>query len=154
MCDCTAASFAALKQRIAAEVPEGDIKHEAMEKIERRLDPTKVLKGEDEMAKVWAARERESPTPSVYAKGLADQWHKTGCAAEVAPYVLHGLIAQLNDPFDSPLRGQSDAAKDLAAAFLDENCAGARGLSEADKAKLKKIAAAAEPQAPLLPLRW
>jgi hypothetical protein len=44
---------------------------------------------------------------------------------------------------------QSDAAKARAAAFLDEaHCAGAHGLSEADKAKLKEIAAPAAPQAP------
>jgi hypothetical protein len=42
-----------------------------------------------------------------------------------------------------------DAAKALAAAFLDEaHCAGAHGLSGADKAKLKEIAAPAAPQAP------
>jgi hypothetical protein len=60
-CDWTAESFAALKQRIAKEVPESRIKHEAMERIERLLDPMKALKGEDEMAKIWAAREREAP---------------------------------------------------------------------------------------------
>jgi hypothetical protein len=35
----------------------------------------------------------------------------------------------------------------LAAAFLDEHCAGARGLSDADIATLKEIAAPAAPQA-------
>jgi hypothetical protein len=40
-------------------------------------------------------------------------------------------------------------AKSLASAFLDDaHCAGAHGLSEADKAKLKKIAAPAAQQAP------
>jgi hypothetical protein len=40
------------------------------------------------------------------------------------------------------------AARD-ASGFLDEaHCAGAHGLTEADKAKLKKIAAPATPQAP------
>jgi hypothetical protein len=39
--------------------------------------------------------------------------------------------------------------KDLAVAFLDEaHCAGAHGLSEVDKAELKKIATPAPPQAP------
>jgi hypothetical protein len=40
-------------------------------------------------------------------------------------------------------------AKSLASAYLAEaRCAGARGLFEADKAELKKIAAQAAPQAP------
>jgi hypothetical protein len=100
------------------------------------------------MAKIWAVREREAPTPEVYEKSLAEQWSKTGCAAEGAPYVLHGLIFELRYPEISPFRDQSDAAKALVAAFLDEaHCAGAHGLSEADRAKLKKIAAPAAPPA-------
>jgi hypothetical protein len=144
-CDWTAASFAALKQRIAAGVPER-AKRFAMERIEQRLDPTKAMEGEDEMAKVWAARESETPAPEAYAKGIAGQWRELGCAAEGAPYVLHALIAQLSRPFISPFRHQSDAAEALAAGFLDEaHCPGARGLSESDKAELKKIAAPAAP---------
>ena len=70
-------------------------------------------------------------------------------AAEAAPYVLHGLVSRLSSPPRSPFRDQTDAAKTLAAAFLDEaHCAGAHGLSEADKAKLKLIVARGAPQAP------
>jgi hypothetical protein len=148
-CDWTAVSFAKLKQIITEAVPEGDIRRDVTERIERCLDPTKPLEGEKEMAKIWAARERESPTPEAYVKSLAGQWHELGCAAEGAPYVLPGLVAQLDSHFFSPFREQSDAAKALASAFLDEaHCAGAHGLSEADKARLKKIAAPAAPQAP------
>jgi hypothetical protein len=107
------------------------------------------MEGEEEMAKIWAARERMSPTPEAYEKSLAEQWRRTGCSAQGAPYVLHALIARLNFSWSSPLRYGGDAAKALAAAFLNEaNCAGAHGLSEADKAFLKKIAAPAAPQAP------
>ena len=60
-CEWTAASFAALKQDIADEVPEGANKRATMEKIEQRLDPTKSLEGEDEMAKFWTDRESEFP---------------------------------------------------------------------------------------------
>ncbi len=113
------------------------------------MDPTKALEGEDEMAKIWAARERESPTPQAYEKSLAGLWRKTGCAVEGAPNVLHGLVARLNSPLYSPFRDRSDAVKALAAAFLDEvQCPGAHGLSEADKAELKRIAAPAAPPAP------
>jgi len=148
-CDWTVDSFAALKQLIAKEVPEGDYRHAAMERIEQRLDPAKPLEGEDEMANIWAARESEIPAPEAYEKSLLAQWLKLGCAAEGLPYVLHALIVRLSIPAISPFRDQSDAAKALAAAFLDEaHCPGAHGLSEADKATLKKIAALAAPPAP------
>jgi hypothetical protein len=143
-CDWTVASFAALKQLIAEKVPEGKNKVRAMERIEHLLDPTKPLKGEDEMAKVWAARERESPTPEAYEKSLAGQWYEVGCAAEGAPYVLHGLIAQLDDPLTSSIRDRSDAAKSLAK-DIQAHCAGAHGLSEEDNAKLKEIRDGAAP---------
>jgi uncharacterized protein YjbI with pentapeptide repeats len=152
-CGWTAASFWALKQLIAKDVPEGDSRRDAMNRIEPSLDPAKALEGEDEMAKIWAAR--ESPTPEAYAKTLAGQWRELGCAADGAPYVLQQFIARLNRP-DNPddaivsdLLSEYDEPKALAAAFLDEaHCAGARGLSEADKATLKWIAAPAPPQAP------
>ena len=166
-CDWTAASFAELNKLIAEKVPpKGKYEpvqgldvvgeevplnnmHAAMVRIEQRLDPTKALEGENEMAKIWAARERETPAPEVYAKSLAGQWRELGCAAEGAPYVLPGLIRQLSDFHRPRLPDQSDAEKALVAAFLDEaHCAGAHGLSEADKAELKKIAAPAAPQAP------
>jgi hypothetical protein len=42
-----------------------------MDLIEQRIDPTKALEGEDEMAKIWAARERKNPTPEAYERSLA-----------------------------------------------------------------------------------
>lgn len=145
-CEGTAASFAELKQLIAARVPEGDDRRVIMEWIEQCLDPSRALEGEKEMAKILAARAKSSPAPELYAKSLARQWRELGCAAERAPYVPHGLVDQLDSAETSPFRDQSGAAKALAKYFLDEaNCAGAYGLSEADKAKLKMIAA---PQAP------
>jgi hypothetical protein len=65
-------------------------------------------------------------------------------------------------------RDRGDAAKFLAAPFLDAHCPGTHGISEADKAKLKKIAATVAyrsrrndarlgaqcDQIALLPLRW
>jgi uncharacterized protein YjbI with pentapeptide repeats len=119
----------------------------ATKRIKQRLDP-KPVEGEDEMEKFWAARERKSPTPKAYAKSLAGQWRKIGCVEEGAPYVLQGVVAHLtSDPNHSPFRDQSDAAKALAAAFLDEaHCPGAHGLSEAAKVALKKIASKAAPK--------
>jgi hypothetical protein len=100
------------------------------------------------MAKVWAAREREAPAPDAYEKSLAGIWRETGCAAEGAPYIIQGLFVPLVHHF-SPFRDGSDAEKGLAAAFLDEvHCPGAHGLSEANRAKLKKIVTPTAPQAP------
>ena len=145
----TAASFAALKKLFTEEVPEGIYKRATMEKIEGHLNPTKVLEGENEMTRVWAARERESPAPEAYIKSLAGQWRELGCAAEGAPYVLDGLVIQLATPEDLPVFYESDAATALANDFLDEaNCPGAHGLSKAAKAVLNKIAAQTAPQAP------
>jgi Pentapeptide repeats (8 copies) len=147
-CDWTAASFAAFKQDIADEAPVGSEKRAATEKIEVRLDPSKSLEGEDEMAKIWTAREREAPSPEVYAKTVAELWRKTGCAEDGAPYVLHALIDRLSIP-TRPFRDQSDAVKSLASTFLDEaHCPGAHGLSEYDKAKLRELAAPAPPPTP------
>jgi uncharacterized protein YjbI with pentapeptide repeats len=177
-CDRMAASFANLKQLIAEKVPDGENKRAAMKRIEQRLDPERPLEGEKDIAKFWAARESEAATPEAhekYEKSLAGIWRKTGCAAEGAPGVLHALIARLSSP-GMPFRDQSDAAKSLAAAFLDDGalprsawalrdrkgetqnnhrrtgrtaCAPiSHGLSEADRARLKKIAAPAAPQAP------
>jgi hypothetical protein len=148
-CDWTEPAFKAFKQLISKEVPEDAYKRTAREMVERHLDPTKTLEGEDEMAEIWATRESATPPPEVYERSLAGIWRETGCAAEGAPYVLHGLVAQLNMPDNSLFREHSDAAKALAAAFLDEaHCAGAHGLSEADKATLEKLAAPATPQVP------
>jgi len=143
-CTWSADSFAALKQGITAGVPEGDNRSLAMARIEQSLDPTKHLEGEKEMAKIWAAHELEFAYEK-YIESLAGQWRELGCAAEGAPYVLHALIARFSSPLSiSPLEFPPNVTKDLAAAFL----ACAHGLSEADEAKLKNIAAAATPQAP------
>ncbi len=114
-CDWTAPAFAAFTQLISQEVPEDAYKRTARESVEQRLDPTKALEGEDEIAKTWVARERETPLPEVYEKSLAGIWRDVGCASEAAPYVLHGLVAQLTMPDNSLFREQSDAAKALAA---------------------------------------
>ncbi len=126
-CERTAARFADLKQLISDRVPEGNARRAAMEVIEQRLDPdpTKTLEGEDEMAKVWAAHERASPTPQVYEKSVAGQWRTAGCAGDGAPYVLRALLARMQGDF-SPFAEYSPERTKLAGAFLDEaNCPGA-----------------------------
>jgi Pentapeptide repeats (8 copies) len=123
-CDWTAASFARLKQLVVENVPEGFYRRTATERIEERLDPTKALKGEKEMAKGWAARER------VRQKHTRKLSPSSG-ASWAAPRRERPMYSMdCNDAYDSPLDDQSEAAKTLAKAFLDEHCAGAHGLSQ------------------------
>jgi hypothetical protein len=83
----------------------------AMERIiEQRLDPAKALEGEEEMAKVWEAQARSSPSVKVYEKRLAEIWRTIGCVAEDAPYMIRALLVQMeldSSPFDE----QSQAAQ-------------------------------------------
>jgi uncharacterized protein YjbI with pentapeptide repeats len=147
-CSWTAGTFETLKKLIAEQIPEGEDRRAAMEVIDRRLDPNKELEGENEMAQVWADQEGFSPAQDAYKRSVAKQWSETGCAAEGAPYVLRGLLRRWDKPGLLPFGNDSPEVPKLAAAFLDKDCVGAHGLTEADKAKLKAIAAPAAPQAP------
>jgi hypothetical protein len=62
--------------------------------------------------------------------------------------VLRTLLIRLGDPGISPFAKESPEKAKLAAAFLDKDCAGARGLSEGEIAELKKIRDGAPPPAP------
>jgi Pentapeptide repeats (8 copies) len=143
ICDWSPQSFDELKQQIAVQVPEGDKRSAALKRIEK-LDPTKALEGEYEMAKVWEAQARSSPATEAYEKRLAGIWRETGCAAEGAPYVLRNLLVRLEWAFTSYF-SPSCAVRNLqgpvlASAFLDEaHCPGARGLTDAEKAELEEI---------------
>jgi hypothetical protein len=150
----TATYFSALKQLLGNEAHE---MHTILENIKRRLDSSNVLEGEDEMTKLWAAHNKETPAPAVYEKSIAGLWREVGCDSNGAPYVIYGLIDRLSgievSGMDAlPFRDKSDEAKALATAFLDEaRCPGAHGLSESDKAKLIALrdrAPLGEPQAP------
>jgi len=148
-CDWSAKSFDELKKIIADEVPDGDKRDNAMESIEQGLDPSKQMKDEDEMAKAWESQARSSPDTEAYEKRVAEIWREAGCAAEGAPYVLRGLLFRLGSTIlpsylvgseSVPFRSQSPQKPALAKAFLDEeHCLGARGLTEAEKAKLREI---------------
>ena len=93
------------------------------------------------LGEAWARLEESSPSsPDDYEKSLKAVWHGTVCVAEEArkgaPYVIRGLLRHIDDRFQA---GSPHPAA-LAADFLDEEkCLGARGLSEEDKIKLRKI---------------
>jgi uncharacterized protein YjbI with pentapeptide repeats len=149
-CNWAADNFEKLKQLITEQVSEGNKRRETMKWIEQMLDPNKVVEGEEEIAKAWADHERSSPASEIYETSLEDEWRKTGCDADGAPYVVGSLISRLAEDhtWTSPFAENSPEVPKLAAAFLDKDCAGAHGLSDDDIAKLKEIAARAAPQAP------
>jgi uncharacterized protein YjbI with pentapeptide repeats len=166
-CQWTTDTFEILKKMLVQQLPDGNLQQSAMERIEPRLDLNKVLDGEIEMAQVWAEIARGSPTQEDYEKSLAQQWAKTGCSNSGAPYVVRSLLSRLTKArnlgvkeftymlddtifsLSSQFDFRSPEMPKLAATFLDtEHCPGARGLSQAEIAKLKEIAAQAPPPAP------
>jgi uncharacterized protein YjbI with pentapeptide repeats len=132
--------FEHLKKMIATQVPEGDMRDAAMARIEDSLDPIKVQDRESEMAKAWEVRVNSPTTKDleIFEQHHAEIWQETGCVAEEAPYVIRGLLVRLKGlppPFTLEI-----IASALAKAFLDEkHCAGAQGLTDAEKAELKEI---------------
>jgi hypothetical protein len=145
VCDWSLDEF---KESIAKGVPDGSVRRLAVE----RLDPSKPVEGEEDMANLWARFARSSPLDEAYQDSLSQRWLEGGCDAEGAPYVIHGLLRRLSptnafEPFVFSLDAQH--RKVLAAKFLDEaNCPGARKLSNADKAALNAIRDGRGPKAP------
>jgi hypothetical protein len=95
------------------------------------------------VAGAWAALEKASPDLETFEKIVAARWRETGCADEGAPYVIRELLRRLDNPdrdtYAPSLEPQSPESPALAATFLKEDCDGARGLSNAEKARLRAI---------------
>lgn len=146
-CKLSDAYYAQLKSLIERDVPAGDRRDRALKLIEPLGQPPYI---EDEAsAKAWRDLEKLSPSPEAYRKRVADGLKTIGCNAGGAPYVMAGLIRQLDNRF----WGSSALETSVAAAFLDEtHCPGARGLSEENKAKLQQTLQWA-PRHPALPPR-
>jgi uncharacterized protein YjbI with pentapeptide repeats len=134
-CEWTGQAFDDLKRLIENQGPQDDNRSKALNRI-AKLDPNSDLNEEDDMAKDWAAHERNSPTGNSYKRILAEQLLKVGCVAESAPHVVRGILARTRGTI---LLADPEAAK-VAAAFLDmEHCPGARGLLQNEIAELKRI---------------
>ena len=149
-CDWRAEDFENLKRLIAEQIPEGEQRDDAVERIGQKLDPNTALDREKEMAREWTKHNqsfRDVPRQNAagqWVKSLAELWLETGCAAAGAPYVVRALLARV--PADL-FRNNVDVSK-AAAAFLDkEHCPGARGLSDDEIAKLKGFVIRAPPLA-------
>lgn len=120
-CDWTTDSFARLRKLVPDDTKIGHLDK----------DRTPRLDGEDDMASTWLALASRTLPPDAFEKGLLTQLRETGCVAEGAPYVVHGTILSVGSLGLSP-----DQRSSLASFFLDPGCTGARGLNEADRAKL------------------
>jgi uncharacterized protein YjbI with pentapeptide repeats len=143
-CDWSDVWWNGFKKGIGHEILEGATRVRVLKRIDPRLDPTKPLKGEAEMAQRWAELQNSSLTLSAYEEELFNQWQRIGCAAAGAPYVLTALIQTLQSQ-ESPFEPDSPQLARLEAEFLKEDCAGARGLSEGSKEILKALSLRTHP---------
>ena len=149
--DWSAQSFSSLKQEIEELVPEGadgDARKVAQGMIEK-LNPQTPLYEEKEIAKHWDDLQRlYSTSDEICEAKLAKQWRKIGCSTNGAPYVLATLTSILGADFSTPFSEHSVQLPQLAADFLKDECAGARGLSEDAKSKLMALRESASQKYP------
>jgi uncharacterized protein YjbI with pentapeptide repeats len=130
VCEWTTKEFGQLKWLIE-KISDPRTRSYALDRISV-LDPDKPLADETKMAAVWTELARAPPQGTPPEK----LFEEIGCAADGAPYVIRSLLVSLRYRFgrDSP------ASAALAAVFLNEaKCAGAKGLSDEEKAKLREI---------------
>lgn len=135
--DWSARVFRYFTAWIEKTVPENELRKSALSQV-GILDPEMPLPGKKQMAGYWDQLQSLSPAPDIYEEKLARQWRLIGCSADGAPYVLTGLIATMWSA-DTPFSPDSVQVPLLAADFLKDDCAGARGLSDDAKAKLKAL---------------
>jgi hypothetical protein len=154
LCDWSDVFWIDFKKRVGQEVPETALRFgrpepalraKVLKTLDPRLDPAEPLKGEAEMAQHWAELRSSSLGYSAYGGELFNQLRRVGCAADGAPYVARALIKRLLVFWESPFGRDSPQRVRLAAEFLKEDCAGARGLSEDMKGNLKVLGATSHP---------
>jgi len=135
-CDWSSGAFTDLKRLIERQVPEGDRRNAALNRI-TILDPAKGWPGEREKEKAWTDLVQSSPSLDVYEKGLAVQLQEMGCDAARGPYVIPGFLF---NPTSARFVKGSSGWTALADAFLDEaHCPAARALAGADRILLQVV---------------
>ena len=150
ICDWTPKTFEDLIALITKTVPEGRSRDAALKRINSRLGPVldRRLDNEDAM-RMWWGKPHTQPSRSDHEAEFAHHWQIAGCSAAGAPHVVSRMAERL-DPsvseidrlvYDviSPFSDNSPEPAKLAAAFLDQRCDGARGLSDFHKAILLKL---------------
>jgi uncharacterized protein YjbI with pentapeptide repeats len=139
-CEWTKEYYEALKAKIEA-VPAGQLREEALQRI-KPLGRRPFAVDENVAKRRQVLRETSKAEVKAYPARLAEILIKTGCDGRGVPYVIRGLTRQLDDRFAS---GDPNKAA-VANAFLAPGCEGARGLSDDDKATLRRLAAPAPKQ--------
>jgi Pentapeptide repeats (8 copies) len=143
-CNWSETYYAALKLLIEDPVPAGPRRDQALRQIATSEKPPYVADEGSAKAGMHLA-EKTARSAGSYFNTLAKSLKEIGCAADGAPYVIGGLIHQLEEPpklLQPHFRfgGDISLEAELAASFLDEaRCPGARGLSEENRAKLREI---------------
>jgi uncharacterized protein YjbI with pentapeptide repeats len=115
-CEWTTERFADFKRMIETEVPEGDRRRQALERI-ASLDPD-MPPPDDGRAGAWAELESKAAAIAASDERLIDEFHLLGCRVGEPPYVMQGLLPQLEVRFDKG----SPVAAAIAAKFLREDC--------------------------------
>jgi uncharacterized protein YjbI with pentapeptide repeats len=133
-CDWSDGSYATLKSFLEAAAPSALVSMQQLEMIEPLGQ--KPYEEDAASARVW--RELSAQTQQsakAYPGELAKLLIRIGCVAQ-GSYVIDGLIQSL----DWRLRDNPVQKAEVADAFLrEENCQGARGLSEQNKIKLLQM---------------
>jgi hypothetical protein len=135
LCSWSKTTFDALKRLISDKIPvyvEKARRDGALTRIDPRLNPNQGGIDQD-IAEIWRRLEDHSRSlpDEVFDKAREEEWRRAGCDPEQAPYVVEALAPRLGSAF-----GQDIAAR-LAAAFLGNECAGARGISAETRATLE-----------------
>jgi uncharacterized protein YjbI with pentapeptide repeats len=123
-------------------------------RIDTRLNPNIAFADEQESTHAWTAIRQLAPAATEYQAALAKRWIAIGCLASAAPYVIAGMVVQLEGRATITLTGVpfakgSAQRQVLAQAFLDDDkCPGNRGLSEENRRKLISIRDAADSASP------
>ncbi|MGE4049154.1 MAG: pentapeptide repeat-containing protein, partial [Acetobacteraceae bacterium] len=141
-CDFTTESFQKLRAAVAAAIPEERRRDSVLRTIDERLDPSpdKQLARDEMLATWWSSRNTLRAAWADHEAEMAKHWLAAACAPEGAPHVVSALVARLlagANPFSDDSPHPADLARD----FLSDTCEGAKGLSDDDKARLRRFAA-------------
>jgi uncharacterized protein YjbI with pentapeptide repeats len=126
-CQWSSASFHRLESLVAREIPDEHprLRHSALVRLRKRLDPAKAEPNEERWAKQWQDLERDG-LPKDFENARRDQLVEVSCEPEGAPYVVRRLLEE----------GSYDPT--LATRVLDvRSCAGARKFGEDLKDRLR-----------------
>ncbi len=137
-CSWSLDQFNTLRLMIGEKVPDRSCRV-ALERIDPRLNPDEPsLSSDEQIAREWQHIAHSEVPDQNYEQGLADVWRETGCGGVGAPYVVTALAIRLFSP-STPFSYDSKQIPALAAAFLQDGCVGARGISEDTRSQLTAL---------------